>query len=242
MCARTYDELVFDLPRGLHHTGDAVDMDMPIGGFSDFSVEPTCGLVSATGLIGFMDDPSAFYEPDRLNAQLLWFRVGFVEYRFPNRVPPGARIDSFQLTAEICSEAPLHHLDWPSDIGVWVNGVFLGEWTCPSDFGGQRGRLTPSWWEEKDSQFGVLKRWLVTGRGTTIDGINLSTVDLDAVGLCRARPSSSGSASAPMPRTSAGSTCSAVDSATTHRISVFGSNTTPVGRATAEPGGLVVSG
>ena len=188
VCARTYDELVFDLPRGQHHTGDAVDIDMPIGGYSDFSVEPTCGLVSATGLIGFMDDPSAFYEPDRLNAQLLWFRVGFVEYRFPNRVPPGAHIDSLQLTAEICSEAPLHHLDWPSDIGVWVNGILLGEWTCPSDFGGQRGRLTPSWWEEKDSQFGVLKRWLVTGRGTTIDGINLSTIDLDALGLASGAP------------------------------------------------------
>lgn len=188
VCARTYDELVFDLPRGLHHTSDAVDIEMPIGGYSDFSVEPTCGLVSATGLIGFMDDPSAFYEPDRLNAQLLWFRAGFVEYRFPNRVPPGARVDSLQLTAEICSEAPLHHLDWPSDIGVWVNGVLLGEWTCPSDFGGQRGRLTPSWWEEKDSQFGVLKRWLVTGRGTTIDGINLSTVDLDALDLTAADP------------------------------------------------------
>ena len=44
-------------------------------------------------------------------------------------------------------------------------GPPLGDWTCPSDFGGQRGRLTPSWWEEKDSQFGVLKRWLVTDHG-----------------------------------------------------------------------------
>lgn len=183
VCARTYDELVFDLPRGLHRTRDAVDVEMPIGGFSDFAVEPTCGLVSSTGLIGFMDDPSAFYEPDRLNAQLLWFRAGYVEYRFPNRVPPGARVTSLQLTAEICSEAPLHHLDWPSDIGVWIGGVLLGEWTCPSDFGGQRGRLTPSWWEEKDTQFGVLKRWLVTQGGTTIDGINLSTVDLDELDL-----------------------------------------------------------
>jgi predicted transcriptional regulator len=183
VCARTYDELIFDLPRGLHNTHDAVDVEMPIGGFSDFSVEPTCGLVSESGLIGFMDDPSAFYEPDRLQAQLLWFRAGFVEYRFPNRVPPGARVDSVQLTAEICSEAPLHDLDWPSDIGVWVNGVLLGEWTCPSDFGGQRGRLTPSWWEEKDSQFGVLKRWLVTPEGTTIDGIRLSSVDLAALSL-----------------------------------------------------------
>jgi predicted transcriptional regulator len=183
VCARTYDELVFDLPRGLLRAGDAVDIEMPIGGFSDFAVEPTCGLVSATGLIGFMDDPSAFYEPDRLVAQLLWFRAGFVEYRFPNRVPPGGRIGSLQLTAEICSEAPLHDLDWPSDISVWVNGVLLGEWTCPSDFGGQRGRLTPSWWEQKDSQFGVLKRWLVTSTGTTIDGIKLSSVDLDALDL-----------------------------------------------------------
>ena len=188
VCARTYDELVFDLPRGPHHTRAGVDVEMPIGGYSDFSVEPTCGLVSATGLIGYLDDPSAFYEPDRLQAQLLWFRSGFVEYRFPNRAPPGAQIDSVQLTAEVCSEAPLHDLDWPSDIAVWINGILLGEWTCPSDFGGQRGRLTPSWWEEKDSQFGVLKRWLVTDRGTTIDGHALSGVNLDALNLAPGKP------------------------------------------------------
>ena len=188
VCARTYDELVFDLPRGAQDSHDAVDVQMPIGGYSDFVVEPTCGLVSATGLIGFLDDPSAFYEPDRLTAQLLWFRVGYVEYRFPNRVPPGARVQSLQLTAEICSEAPLHDLDWPSDITVWINGTPLGDWTCPSDFGGQRGRLTPSWWEEKDSQFGVLKRWLVTDRGTTIDGIGLSTIEVTSLGLAHGEP------------------------------------------------------
>ena len=179
---------MFDLPRGAQDNHDAVDVQMPIGGFSDFVVEPTCGLVSSTGLIGFLDDPSAFYEPDRLTAQLLWFRAGYVEYRFPNRVPPGARVQSLQLTAEICSEAPLHDLDWPSDITVWINGTPLGDWTCPSDFGGQRGRLTPSWWEEKDSQFGVLKRWLVTDHGTTIDGIGLSTVEVASLGLAHGDP------------------------------------------------------
>ena len=188
VCARTYDELVFDLPRGEHRSRDSVDVEMPVGGFSDFSVQPTCGLVTGTGLIGFLDDPAAFYEPERLNAQLLWFRSGFVEYRFPNRVPPGGRAESLQLTAEVCSEAPLHDLDWPSDIAVWINGILLGEWTSPSDFGGQRGRLTPSWWEEKDSQFGVLKRWLVAPTGTTIDGVRLSGVDIDALGLASGEP------------------------------------------------------
>jgi predicted transcriptional regulator len=188
VCARTYDELVIDLPRGEHHTRSTVELAMPIGGYSDFQVEPTCGLASATGLIGFLDDPNSFYEPDRLSAQLVWFRAGYVEYRFPNRVPPGAPIVAVQLTAEVCSEAPLHDPDWPSDISVWINDVHLGEWTCPGDFGGTRGRLTPSWWEEKDTQFGVLKRWRVTSSGTSIDGLALSPVGIDALGLRQGEP------------------------------------------------------
>jgi predicted transcriptional regulator len=118
----------------------------------------------------------------------LWFRSGYVEYRFPNRVPRGATIVAIQVTAEVCSEAPLHDDDWPSDISVWINGVHLGEWTCPADFGGVRGRLTPSWWEEKDSQFGVLKRWRVGRTGTTIDGMSLSRVTVDALELSRTEP------------------------------------------------------
>jgi predicted transcriptional regulator len=188
VCARTYDELVIDLPRGEHHTREAIEHTMPIGGFSDFEVEPTCGLAGTNGLIGYLDDPSSFYEPERVRAQLLWFRSGYVEYRFPNRVPPGATVRSLQLTAEVCSEAPLHDPDWPSDISVWVNSVHLGEWTCPSDFGGVRGRLTPSWWEEKDSQFGVLKRWRITEAGTSIDGLDLSAVDISSLGLRRSEP------------------------------------------------------
>lgn len=188
VCARTYDELVIDLPRGDHHTRSAVEATMPIGGFSDFDVEPTCGLATSDGIVGYLDDPNSFYEPDRINAQLLWFRSGFVEYRFPNRVPRGATVLSLQVTAEVCSEAPLHDDDWPSDISVWINGAHLGEWTCPADFGGIRGRLTPSWWETKDSQFGVLKRWRVTTTGTNIDGMALSGVTIDALGLSRSEP------------------------------------------------------
>lgn len=183
VCARTYDELVVDLPRGVHHPHQAIEQTMPIGAYSEFEVQPTCGLASSEGVIGLLDDPSSFYEPDRIAAQLLWFRVGFVEYRFPNRVPYGALVNSLQISAEVCSEAPLHAADWPSDLTVWVNGIDLGTWTCPGDFGDQRGRLTPAWWEEKDSQYGVLKRWSVTREGTSIDGVPLSQVKLKALDL-----------------------------------------------------------
>jgi predicted transcriptional regulator len=160
-----------------------IEQRMPIGAYSDFQVTPTCGLASSKALIGYLDDPGSFYEPERVHAQLIWFRSGYVEYRFPNRVPSSATHRALQLTAEVCSEAPLHDPDWPSDIAVWVNDVHLGDWTCPGDFGGTRGRVTPGWWEEKDSQFGVLKRWRVTDTGTTIDGVRLSGVRLDDLGL-----------------------------------------------------------
>ena len=188
VCARTYDELVIDLPRGDRHTRSSIDLTMPIGGYSDFQVEPTCGLAGTDGIVGYLDDPNSFYEPDHVRAQLLWFRSGYVEYRFPNRVPHGATVMSLQVTAEVCSEAPLHDDDWPSDISVWVNGVHLGEWTCPADFGGTRGRLTPTWWEDKDSQFGVLKRWRVSDSATTVDGLSLSAVGLGALALSRSEP------------------------------------------------------
>ena len=188
VCARTYDEVVIDLPRGEHHTRGVVELSMPVGGFSECRVEPTCGLATASGLIGYLDDPSSFYEPSRLSAQLIWFRSGHLEYRFPNRTPSGSPATAIQLTAEVCSEAPLHDPDWPSDISVWVNDVHLGEWTCPGDFGGVRGRLTPAWWEEKDTQFGVLKRWRVNETGTTIDGLQLSPVTIDALRLRTGEP------------------------------------------------------
>lgn len=188
VCARTYDELVIELPRGRHDIRKHLEQSMPIGAYLECRVEPTCGLASQTGLIGFLDDPASFYEPGRIGAQLIWFRCGSLEYRFPNRVPSPSRILSLQLSAEVCSEAPLHDPDWPSDISVWINGVHLGEWTSPADFGGERGRFTPPWWEEKDSQFGVLKRWKVTDAGTTIDGMALSGVTIDDLHLQRGVP------------------------------------------------------
>lgn len=188
VCARNYDAILVDLPRAPRHVEEATEMSMPVGAYSDFSVEPTCGLASATGLIGLVDDPDSFYDPEHIEAQLIWFRSGYLEYRFPNRVPPGARVDSLELAVEICSEAPLHDLDWPSDISVWINGVHLGEWTCPSDFGGQRGRITPAWWPTAHTQFGVQKRWRVGPGGTSIDGVGLSSVTISQLGLAQRGP------------------------------------------------------
>ncbi len=176
LCARTYDDVHIRLERVKDNSLNSFRVSMPVGQNFDFDVSPTCGLASETRLIGLLDTPASFYEPDHVSAQLLWFGAGFVAYRFPNYLPQGATPTRLDFSAEICSEAPLHHLNWPSDITLWVNDVEIGMWTSPADFGGQRGLLTPQWWETKDTQYGQMKIWSISAESSYIDGKEISSV------------------------------------------------------------------
>ena len=188
VCARVYDRIVIQLPADPEREGTVVEVSMPIGAFSDIHVTATCGLLGELGIIGQLDDPSAFYEPERIYAQLLWFRRGYVEYRFPNRLPPNVMLDHIEVSFEVCSEAPLHHADWPSDVTVWIGNVEIGTWTSPADFGGERGALTPAWWGTHNSQYGLLKVWKVTNSGSYVDGIQISKVTLAQLTLTPGEP------------------------------------------------------
>lgn len=183
ICSRLYDQIVMKLPDGERVSDHKVDISMPIGAYVDCRVTPTCGLASEIGIIGHFDDPNTFYEPERFRAQLLWFKQGYVEYRFPNRLPANSILESIQVSLEICSEAPLQNSDWLSDITMWMNGVEIGTWTSPGDFGVERGNLTPMWWEEWYSQYGLLKMWKVTPDGSYIDGIRASAVTVNALNI-----------------------------------------------------------
>ena len=183
VCARAHDVLVIELPRNEQPAEQTFVLSMPVGAYVAFQVTPPCGLASQQGIIGLLDDPVSFYEPDRLQAQLLWFRHGYVEYRFPNRLPHAAALDSLTLSLEVCSEAPLHHGDWLSDITLWINGVEVASWTSPADFGGEGGLLTPEWWEEWNSQYGLLKVWQVNQEGSFVDGTQASTVTVGELGI-----------------------------------------------------------
>lgn len=178
LCATVISRIVIDTVVPPKANTDTIEISMPIGQFVDASVAPTCGLVGSGGIIGELDDPRAFYEPERGQAQLLWFRTGYVEYRFPNRVRGPEQLDSLELSMEVCSEAPLHNANWPSDITLWINQREVGTWTSPGDFGGERGYLTPEWWGSHQTQFGLLKTWKVTDDGSFVDGRRISDVRL----------------------------------------------------------------
>lgn len=183
VCMRMHDKIILDLPVHEAPREQGVEISMPIGAYTDCQITPTCGLLSETGIIGLLDDPASFYEPAHVAAQLLWFHQGYVEYRFPNRIPGGVKAESLRLSMEICSEAPLYNLDWPSDITVWINGVEIGTWTSPADFGGEQGRLTPEWWTPRNTQYGLLKYWHVNERETEVDGMRISGVTIQDLRL-----------------------------------------------------------
>jgi len=183
VCSRMYDQIILDLPLYEQAPEKVTEFSMPIGAYVDCQVLPTCGILSDAGIIGMLDDPSSFYEPEHFNAQLLWFHLGYVEYRFPNRIPKNSVPSMVRLSMEVCSEAPLYNLNWPSDITVWINGVELGSWTSPSDFGGEPGRLTPEWWTPRNTQYGLLKFWHVDDQESKVDGVTISSITIGDLNL-----------------------------------------------------------
>lgn len=174
-----YDRIVIDLKERKETVEDEVTFELEVGEYAHCEITPSCGLLSEQGIIHILDDPRSFYEPERKDAHLLWFRTGYVEYHFPNRIPYGTNVEELSFSVELCSEAPYHNLDWPSDITCWINHQEVGFWTSPSDYGGKRGFLTPSWWDDHNTQFGVLKYWKVNKEGSFIDGVKISSVTID---------------------------------------------------------------
>lgn len=156
---------------------------MPIGSYRRFEATPPCGLASPVSVIDPLDNPDVFYEPSRAEAGLLWFHSGWVEYSVAPGLPAGVPLLALELSAEICSDAPGFREDWPSDITLWIAGREVGTWTCPGDFGGRRGRLTPAWWDIRDTQFGLLKRWRIDCAGSSLDDAPLSAVNLGDLAL-----------------------------------------------------------
>ncbi|MDD3278969.1 MAG: winged helix-turn-helix transcriptional regulator [Lachnospiraceae bacterium] len=152
--------------------------EVPVGHFADYNVYPTCGISTDRALIGEVDDPRYFAHPDRMNAKILWFTKGYIEYIIPNLLPNSTKIDQITLSLELSSEAPGVNNDWPSDITFLLNDVKIGTWTSPGDFGDVQGIFTPDWWFPNWNQYGLLKMIVINKKGTFVDGLQISDVNI----------------------------------------------------------------
>ena len=182
ICHPIYSEMVVKLTEEARNVrnDDTIEVEMPIGLYTRYRVSAPCGLCSTEGIIGYLDVPGDFLDPNRMKAGLVWFEKGFLEYKFPNNgLYKNKPLASLEISMELSSEVPGTDSNWLSDITVWINEVEIGHWTSPGDFGDHRGKLTPKWWKLEGSQYGLMKNWRVNGSGSFVDGTRISDVTLD---------------------------------------------------------------
>ena len=184
VCSARYAEIVVNLdPEDPSRERNIVEVEMPLGLYTSSNVSAPCGLCSTERILGVLDVPELFLDPRRVQAGLIWFGRGYVEYKFPNNAKVlNQAITALEFEIEMSSEVPGTNADWPSDISLWVNGRKIGTWTCPGDYGDRRGTYTPHWWKLEGSQYGILTTWHITADGTYLGERRLSdvaTTDLD---------------------------------------------------------------
>ena len=182
-CRRIHERILVEMEGRRRREDGIAEIEIPIGMFTHAETTPTCGLATREKVIGLLDSPLSFVMPERAKAEILWTSGGFVEYLFANTIPLQASIHGIELAMEVSSEAPGYENDYPSDLTVWMNGIEVGTWTSPGDFGGVRGRLNPHWWTDNMNQNGLLKVWQVDREGASIDGVPLSRVRIDELGI-----------------------------------------------------------
>lgn len=187
ICTIIEDKMIIDFEAAVNNK-NIYETSIAIGLYSDYSAYPTCGLSTAEHLIGIVDDPKFFSDPERIRAGILWFTVGHVEYMVPNYLEEDQLPVELLISFEISSEAPGIKEDWPSDIIFYINNVPVCTWTSPGDFGKNPGIYTPDWWEPNWNQYGLLKFLSISDNGTFIDGVKVSDVNLSDVNIVPGTP------------------------------------------------------
>lgn len=183
MCFLKQKNIEIELPSA-SRTTRIKEQTIAVGHYTAFEVHPTCGLGTREKEIGVWDDPRYFLDPERVHAAILWFGWGYVEYKTPNYLLPDQHPAAVEISVELASEAPGLGDDWPSDIRFTFNGVPLGTWTSPADFGrAARGIYTPKWWHRNVNQYGLLKTIRIDRKGTFIDGDWISDVTVADIRL-----------------------------------------------------------
>lgn len=183
-CKVAVDKIVVDVEsEETEEDQNIYNTEVKVGHYSDYNVYPTCGLATSKAIVGEVDDPRYFSHPDRINAGILWFTKGYIEYMIPNLLPSATKIDQITVSLEISSEAPGINNDWPSDISIFLNDVKIGTWTSPGDYGDVQGIFTPDWWFPNWNQYGLLKMIVINKKGTFVDGLKISDVTINQFNL-----------------------------------------------------------
>lgn len=185
ICSSVFQDMHIQLGQGaaIAESTRKQELEIPIGNYMDFQIKPSCGMVIDHFDLSELDTTRLFYAPERIRAGLIWLRQGYLEYRIPIDHHINLHMCSISFEMELCSEVPGFNNIFSSDITCWINGEEIGTWRSPGDFGDRRGRLTPAFWDDGNTQYGLLTKWKVSEKHTTINGEVVSDRAIESLRL-----------------------------------------------------------
>jgi predicted transcriptional regulator len=184
ICRLNVSSLYFFFSEKEHSANaDLLVFSVPVGHYVDAKLDFISGFCTKNMQIMF--DDNNYFMPERMEAEIIWCRSGFVEYAFSNTFKE-KNIKEITFSLEVCSETLGYQNDWKSDITFSLNETELLTWTSPGDFGDRRGLLNPDWWSDTSTQYGHLKKISITSEGIYLDGSLLnSNIGLEHFDLTR---------------------------------------------------------
>lgn len=164
-------------------------IEVPIGSYSDFNVEPSCGINTSEGTLLVADTPATFSSPERFKAGLIWFKRGYLEYSIPLLNYSGSKqtgisyedkhnITSLSFTFEMCAETINYDHNCKSLVTFTINNKQIGKIKLNGDFGKRRGKLNPDWLSDNITQYGLLYNLDVRLDGSYLNEKKISDITI----------------------------------------------------------------
>lgn len=183
LCGITSEKIIFDFFDKLSNDDlnfKIETLHIPIGTYSYANVSSPCGMVSSASYIGVEDTPHVFYNINRINAELIWFTKGYLQYSVSNQLFKTKNVKSIDISFEVCAEAPGYNNNWPSSLFLSLNNKKIITFDVKGDYGGARAINTPSWWTTSNTQYGEFKRISINHKGTYLNNSLVSDCTINS--------------------------------------------------------------
>ena len=175
ICSLKVDQMLMNVyPVREALTAKAYETSIRIGHYSDYAAGPSCGIACREKLIGTENDPRCFAYPERVDAEMIWLHDGYVEYRIPNQLPEGQRIDQITLSFEVGAADQGSESDTQSMLHFLLNGKEMGHWLSIKSMDADGGIYTPGWWQRRERRCGFLKMLVINRIGAFLDGVMMA--------------------------------------------------------------------
>ncbi len=162
------------------------DVNMPVGHYAMIECAGRSLMASKGRIIASTDDISRFFNPVRMEAELLVLDEGKVRYLFPYNVPHNHLVQSLKLSMEVNVAYP--GPGCATRLDLRINGRELGLVTIDAAHSVGRTSPLPDWLPQKLASSGRLLQVEIGLAETLLNSQPLADLTIEGLGLTPMKP------------------------------------------------------